>query len=189
RDTDLRTSLEPSGAEDIGIYTPFHDGARVYLTVPGGRREGFTFRAAPAGGFAGGFGFFNPTFVPDAGVTSSLSLPGSYTLVRGQLGEYYGLVGGGTLAFNPADNLNFGGQYVLATKEGLAYTVDAVSGDLLSVTDSHANTLSFTNIAVTSSAGPRVTFERDPQGRITAAVDPTGKKVRYQYDAKGDLTS
>src|SRR5262249_5392831 len=47
RDTALRPSLPPSGAEDVGVSTPFRDGTRVYLTVPGGRREGFTFRATP----------------------------------------------------------------------------------------------------------------------------------------------
>jgi len=32
-----------------------------------------------------------------------------------------------------------------------------------------------------------VSFERDPQGRITAVIDPSGNRIRYAYDAKGDL--
>src|SRR5262249_40398545 len=34
-----------------------------------------------------------------------------------------------------------------------------------------------------------VTFERDPQGRITAVVDPMGERIAYQYDGKGDLVT
>src|SRR5262249_43326651 len=40
---------------------------------------------------------------------------------------------------------------------------------------------------ITSNRGGKVTFDRDPQGRIIAAVDPMGHKVQYQYDVHGDL--
>jgi RHS repeat-associated protein len=187
RDTNLHTSLVPSGEEDFGIYTPFRDGTRVYLTLPGGKREGFTFTPRADVVF-GVVAFYHPAFTPDPGVTDQLSVP-DYTLTRTDAGDYYGLVTGGTLAYNPADALNFGGQYFLTTKDGLAYTVDAVTGELDNVADTNGNTLTFTDAAVTSSAGPSVTFSRDPQGRITAVTDPMGNQVHYAYDAKGDLVS
>ena len=48
RDTDLRTRLLPTGLEEEFIYNPLYDSARVYVTLPGGIREGFTFRLKPA---------------------------------------------------------------------------------------------------------------------------------------------
>ncbi len=185
RDTDLRTSVPPSGEEEYGVYNPFRDGARVYVTLPGGRREGFTFQPQRLGGFGGLFAFYAPAFVADPGVTDRLSVPDNVTLIPSGR-DYYAL---NDLPYNPADAANFAGRYTLTTKDGLVYTIDAVTGDLLAAADTHGNTLSFTDAAVTSSAGPRVTFERDPQGRITAAVDPAGKKVLYRYDARGDLVA
>ena len=77
RDTDLRTSVPPTGrTRGVGIYNPFRDGTRVYVTLPGGRREGFTFQPdAGAGLRAAVLGFYDPSFVPDPGVTSRLSVP------------------------------------------------------------------------------------------------------------------
>ena len=112
RDTDLRTSLEPSGAEAIGVYNAFREGTRVYLTLPGGRREGFTFHPVPVSGFGRLFGFSRPAFVADAGVTDRLSVPDDVTLTR--VGnEYFAL---NSLPYNPADALNYAGQYSLTTK-------------------------------------------------------------------------
>jgi RHS repeat-associated protein len=184
RDTDLRTSVEPTGQEEYGVYNPFRDGSRVYVTLPGGRREGFTFRPQRQGGFGGLF-FYQAAFAADLGVTDRLSVPDSVSLVYSN-GGYYSL---NDLAYNPADALNFAGKYTLTTKDGVAYTIDAVTGDLQTVTDAHANSLTFTDTAIVSSEGPRVTFTRDPQGRITAVTDPAGNTVRYQYDLAGDLVA
>jgi hypothetical protein len=38
--------------ENIGVFSGFEYGTRVYVTTPGGRREGFTFEPVPVGGFA-----------------------------------------------------------------------------------------------------------------------------------------
>ena len=187
RDTDLRSSVPSLGEfeEELGYYNPFREGSRVYVTVPGGRRQAFTFQPTPVSGFAGLYGLYNPTFVPDSGVTSSLSVP-QYTLVRNEYGEYFGA---NSLAYNPADSLNFGGVYYLTTEDGLLYKIDAKTGDLSVISDANGNSLTFTDTAITSSAGPRVTFGHDPQGRIISATDPDDNQVRYEYDAAGDLVS
>src|SRR5262249_29843932 len=67
--------------------------------------------------------------------------------------------------------------------------IDANRGLMLSVTDPNGNRLTYSDGGVTSSAGPSVTFGRDPQGRITTVTDPAGQQVRYQYDAAGNLAS
>jgi len=184
RDADLRTSVAPTGDEADLIYNPFADGTRVYVTLPGGEREGFTFEAELAPGLKGSFlGIYYPNFVPDAGVTSQLSVP-SYDLSVDADGQFYSYEDG--IPYN-ASSPAFGGVYTLSTKDGLAYTIDGNSGKLMTATDANGNTLTFTDAGITSSAGPQVTFDRDPQGRIVAVTDPVGNKVRYQYDASGNL--
>lgn len=186
RDTNLVTNVAPSGLEDELIYNPFRDGTRVYVTAPGGRREGFTFRLRPAPGLKGSFlGVFEGYFQADAGVTSRLSVE-SFDLVPTDLGEAYGYLS--SLPYNPVSPA-FGGKFYLSTADGLTYEINGRTGDLITVADTNANTLTFTDEAILSSTGQRITFERDPQGRITAAVDPMGGRVTYTYDAAGDLVA
>ena len=111
------------------------------------------------------------------------------TLIQDQDGNWDGLVNGGDLAYNPADSLNFGGVYYLTTKDGLAYTIDANTGQVNAISDANGNELSFTDSSISSNRGVQITFDRDPQGRIIAATDPMGDKVKYQYDANGDLVA
>jgi RHS repeat-associated protein len=196
RDVDVRTSVPRTGMEEDGFFNPFRDETRVYLTLPGGRREGFTFRPEinrvtrmliPLG-LPRESWQYDPIFVPDRGVTSRLTLGGATTLFRDEFtGEYFGLAGGRT-PFNPANDIYFG-AYTLTTKEGLAYIIDAPTGDLRSVTDTNGNTLTYSDNGIVSSTGVRVTFERDPLGRITSVTDPSGRRARYEYDVDGDLVA
>lgn len=187
RDTDLRTSVEQPSAEEREylIYKPFFDGARVYVTVPGGKREGFTFRPQP-GPFFSILKMWKPHFEPDPGVTSQLTVP-DFPLMRTADGDFVGYTGGGN--YNPANPVFGAGNYTLTTKEGIVYEINGDTGKMESVADRNGNKLAFTDAAITSSSGQKIAFERDPQGRITAAVDPSGKKIRYAYDAQGDLIS
>lgn len=182
RDVNLRTSVGPSGLEDVGIHTAFRDGTRVYITLPGGKREGFTFRPT-----AQQFlfqTFYHPNFVPDAGVTSRLNVADTTLDTDGF--EYFSF--GEGLPYNPAGE-EFGGRYTLTTKEGMVYAIDASNGRLISVTDTNGNRVTFSDGGVESSTGTKVAFERDPQGRIVAVTDPLNHQVRYQYDANSDLVA
>jgi RHS repeat-associated protein len=186
RDTELHTSVPKTGDEADLIYNSFQDRTRVYVTLPGGKREGFTFHPTLAPGFRGSFlGIYVPSFTPDAGVTDQLTVPSFNLAVStdGTVSSY-----GDGLPYNPASPL-FAGYYVLTTKDGLAYQIDGNTGSLRQVTDANSNTLTFSDAGIVSSAGPQVTFARDPQGRITALTDPAGKTVSYQYDAAGNLVA
>ena len=196
RDTDLQTSVGQPTADtaQLGGQNPFKNGTRVYITLPGGTREGFTFtpiedklsQLIGVGGFStGAYTTYDPAFVADAGVTDTLTVQDA-TIQQG-LGtdEYYGVSGD---AYNPADS-NFGGIYTLTTKEGIVYQIDAESGKLMSVTDNNGNTLTYTDSGIYSSTGQDVTFGRDAQGRITSVTDPMGKEILYAYDAQGNLIS
>jgi large repetitive protein len=81
RDTDLRISLKRDyWYEEFGYHTVgFKDGERVYITLPGGKREGFTFNAQPLrSSFNSVFAttgetLFYPSFEPDNGKTGLIS--------------------------------------------------------------------------------------------------------------------
>jgi RHS repeat-associated protein len=192
RDTDLRTSLKRDPQmEELGYYSAFKEGTRVYITLPGGKREAFTFKPKMVekydGVYLGQFAkyFYTPEFVADKGVTSTLSVESNF-ITKGQgTNQFYGFAGN---AYNPEDPY-FGGKYKLTTKEGIVYEIDAATGDLLTVTDTNGNKLTYTDEGIYSSTSKQVTFERDAQGRIAAVKDPMGELIKYGYDAKGDLVS
>ncbi|OUL29670.1 hypothetical protein BV378_05730, partial [Nostoc sp. RF31YmG] len=192
RDTDLRTSLKrDADMEELGYYTAFKEGTRVYITLPGGKREAFTFKPKMVekydGVYLGQFAkyFYTPEFVADKGVTSTLTVENNF-ITKGQgTDQFYGFAGN---AYNPEDPY-FGGKYKLTTKEGVVYEIDAVTGDLLTVTDNNGNKLTYTDAGIYSSTGKQITFERDAQGRIASVKDPMGELIRYGYNANGDLVS
>jgi YD repeat-containing protein len=87
------------------------------------------------------------------------------------------------------EDQDFGNQYILTTKDGTVYKINATDGKLESVADTNGNTLTYTDTEIRSSNGQKVVFERDNQGRIVSVTDPLGAKVKYEYDAKGDLVA
>jgi RHS repeat-associated protein len=189
RNTDLRTSLPKSGLEDIGSYTPFKTGTKVFLTMPGGKREGFTFtpdiKVLPGFGRNNNLVLASPRFTPDRGVTSTLNA-GSGQLTANEFGELYA---SGGIPWNPASP-DFGGGYTLTTREGIQYRINGETGLMTSAVDRNGNVLSFSNEGVTSqSESLRIAMERDSRGRIRSITDPLGKKISYAYSASGDLTS
>ena len=185
RDTNLRTGLPKTGLEDLGIYSAFKPGTKVYLTLPGGERQGFTFtpdlRALPS---FGGQPLIvaTPRFTPDRGITSTLSIRGG-TYILNQNNELTTLGGEN---YNPASE-DFGGGYTLTLKDGTQYFIEGKTGLLQTVTDRNGNRLTFGDAGISSSTGVTATFDRDAKGRITRVTDPAGHSVNYTYDAKGDL--
>ena len=192
RDADVRTSLpkdelyEQLGFRSVG----FKEGDAVYLTLPGGKREKFTFKLEAinslVNAFLGRYGLYKPTFVADKGSTSTLSVEtAGVVLIRGQNGQVVPFSGGSAFAhYHPQD---WGNYYQLTTKEGIVYNIDATTGDINSITNRNSDKLTFTDAGITSSNGLKVTFGRDTQGRITTVTDPMGKQIKYEYDSKGDL--
>jgi RHS repeat-associated protein len=167
----------------------------VFITLPGGKREAFTFKAKKVEEFRSGgeriptgiFGnyLYEASFIAEKGSTNKLTVEsGIFTRGNGS-DRYFGFQG---QPFNPADSL-FGGVYVLTSKDGTKYRIDAATGDLLTVQDTNGNTLTYSDSEIKSSTGQKVTFERDAQGRIVAVKDPMGELLRYGYDAQGDLVS
>ena len=186
RNVNLQSSVGSTGDEADGFFNAFKYGTHVYVTLPGGQREGFTFQPKVGDGMRGNFlGIFDPVFVPDPGVTDSLTVDASDLRIAGD-GTVYDYSTGE--AYNPASPL-FGGTYLVTTKDGIAYNIDGVSGQLTQVTDNNGNTLTFSDSGIVSTNGTKVTFERDTQNRVAAIIDPMGNRISYQYDATGNLTA
>ena len=80
-------------------------------------------------------------------------------------------------------------DYTLTTQSGIVYQINGNTGDLRSVRDTNDNILTFTHRGIESDTGVEVLFERDPQSRVVAVVDPAGNRVGYEYDAQGDLVA
>ncbi|MFN0057738.1 MAG: putative Ig domain-containing protein [Planctomycetota bacterium] len=161
---------------------PFQPGTRVHVTLPSGRRVGFTFQPTPTM-----FGFVvTPRFEPDAGVTETL--------------EALSQFGGTTLLFTGTACFEFifpynPREYVLTTEKGVRYTIDEHDG-LLRMEDIFGNAIDVTPSGLVSSTGIEIGFERDGQGRITRILEPSadgtprsGGQLVYTYDANGNLAS
>ncbi|HEY2411363.1 MAG TPA: FG-GAP-like repeat-containing protein [Pirellulaceae bacterium] len=182
RDTHLVTGLPKSGLEDFGIYSAFKPGTKVYLTLPGGKREGFTFNPSIQSLFD--LTIVHPAFTPDPGVTDALGARGGTFI----LGDDGGVYSGDGEPYNPAAE-EFGGGYTLTTKDGTIYQIDGNTGQLNNVTDRNGNTLTFSDSGISGPAGTQVTFQRDAQGHIVAVSDPSGKSIKYSYTTAGDLST
>ena len=197
RNTRLRTSVPKTGYEEYGIFNPWKVGTKVYVTLPGGKREGFTFWPQLRDEWLRGqiAQMYLPSFIPDPGVTSKLTVPDFDIFVLRQDPSRFStilrgdeVVAATSVPYNPSD-VTFGGTYTLTTRDGLQYEINGFTGLLDSVTDRNGNTLTFSNVGTTSSTGKQVLFERDPRGRITAVIDPMGNRIQYEYDARGDLVA
>ncbi len=170
---------------EVGDTVPFVNGTRVVITLPDGTSEGFTFEPTVDDNLYGIPLGYQPAFVPDAGVSDTLTVPS----VDGdllQLGNEY-ISGDGT-EYNPA-NSEFGDTYTLTQYGGLSYTFDATYGDVLTESDLHGNTLTFESNGIYSNTGKAVTFGFNNTGQITTITDPNGKNIVYAYDPAGDLVS
>ena len=195
RNAQVRTSLPKDELyEELGFRSVgFKEGDSVYITLPGGKRERFTFKlesmkvmGIPLTAFMRNRALYIPTFVADQGSTSTLTVnTAGIVLIKGIDGQVVPFSGGSAFAhYNTQD---WGNYYQLTTKEGVVYNIDATTGDINTITNRNGDVLSFSDGGIVSSNGQQVTFERDAQGRIVAAIDPMGNRVSYQYDANGDL--
>jgi RHS repeat-associated protein len=187
-DPKLKVDLVDGAEVGWGGYPAFLDGTRVYVTFPGGDRQGFTFM--PYETAYDPFGlitYWHPQFLPDAGNTYTLSVPDVLLDKDPDSGEYSTITEGGDLAtYNPR-NPDFGNQYTLTDPQGLKSTVNATTGKLLTVSNRRGNELTFSDSGISSNRGAQVTFDRDTHGRITRITDPAGNSLLYSYDALGNL--
>ena len=170
---DEAADLPSLGALAALTAEPFTRTSRVVVTRPDGRRVGFTFAPEPAGFPL--LTYLEPSFDPDPGVEDTL-IPVGAGLISDYGGAFYDLV----YPYNPK-------SYVLATREGLLYTIDEAAG-LQRVEDAYGNSVDVTPEGLEHSSGVAVLFERDDAGRVARIIEPPvdaetpGAERRYDYD-------
>ena len=182
--TKIEKQIDPNRLPDLSGYVPFRDGDRVIVTLPDGTREGFTFYGKPGKQFLGIVIDYNPFFVADIGIKSKLIVN---TVALKKVGEDYLDYESGRL-YNPADP-TFGGTYELQLRNGSSLVIEARTGDLSSIVDRAGNEVTLGPDGFTSKSGRGISFERDWANRITAIIDPRGKRLEYSYDGTGNLFS
>src|SRR5262249_15132190 len=146
------------------VSAPFKVGTKVYLTNPGGKREGFTFDPTPVSVPLFGT-YYRPNFDPDPGVFDKLDTIYDPT---NPYGDLYAKTADGSFV---TPLVNFGGPfnpdvYHLTVLDGTVYTYDQYKG-LQQVVDPNGNTLTVSAAGIISSSGPSIVFKRDAQNHIT----------------------
>ncbi|MCG8510707.1 MAG: RHS repeat protein, partial [Rhodospirillales bacterium] len=194
--------LEITGVDDdpragFGDVPAFTDHTRVAVTLPGGQRELFAFTPQPNVGFFGAVYDYVPAFTSLTGSGSTLVVEG-VTLDKLDGQDAY-VVAGKTNNYNPA---HYGaGAYVLTTRDGTAYTIDAQTGFIGFINDALGNEVEFDSVepnvdTITSRDADEnitalVTIRRDHLERITHIIDnsagasgggSTGNTITYTYD-------
>ncbi|MGE3817844.1 MAG: putative Ig domain-containing protein, partial [Isosphaeraceae bacterium] len=182
RDADVRTDVPPTGREALGAYNPFRLGTRVFLTLPDGRRVGFTF--APERRQVGGLTYYMPAFEADPGVEYRLDSAGRMLTLAGD--RLYDLKSG--RAYDPAGGLFAGPEYTLTAPDGTAYHLSTARGVEAQVLPD-GTVLVYSDSGITAPTGEAIRFVHDAAGRLTSVTAPDGTRVIYGYDGAGNLLS
>lgn len=156
----------------------------VTITWPDGRTESFDFTPQGLNTFYKIAAIPAYTARPSSPQTTSRLEPAPGDQSAGAPDPMDGNIYAGGFGEGPIYNPT---RFVLVAKDGTRYLLDTKTG-LVEATDRFGNKVTVTRDGITSSAGPSVSFLRDPSGRIFEMRSPDGTKVQYGYDAGGDLT-
>ena len=154
QDTNLQTSVPLTGNEADGIYNPFIEGTRVYLTLPTGQRAGFTF--TPQRHDQAGITWYTPAYTADPGVPWQLDSADA-VLIHGGNGFYSAQFG---LPYNPASGQFPGSQYTLTGPDGTVYSLSAPTLGVQEEVLPSGQILYYSGSGITSSTGGAVRFLR-----------------------------
>jgi len=178
--SNTKVAIDHGDGQTSSPYQPFQEGSRVLVTLPDGTKEGFRFYPTPVWQDILVSEYLYPKFVAELGVKSELLVANAPLLFKTTTNTYQDMTTG--YLYTPADALNF----VLRLRNGNELAIDAETGDLVSITDLSGNTLIFSDMGIEHSSGRGVQFERE-NGRITAVIDPAGRRITYDYDSAGNL--
>ena len=180
QDTDISETVPTTGFFGVFGATPFREDTRVYVTAPDGRRLGFTF--APEAAQPNAFGVpYRARFLADTGNYYRLEVPEGNAPILGLRSDGTANLFATGFPYNPH-------TYVLIAPNGNRYTTHESKG-LLRAEDRNGIRLDYSANGIAHSAGGRLQFIRDSQGRIVTIRDPEGNDWTYTYDANGDLAA
>ncbi|HND56370.1 MAG TPA: hypothetical protein PLV92_28325, partial [Pirellulaceae bacterium] len=168
--------------ESLAVFNPLREGSRVYLTLPDGRRVGFTF--TPVKSVLSGVTTYEPAFTADAGVDYQLDSAAA-VLTRGRDG-FYELAT--ARPYNPASGEFEGPQYTLTGPDGSVYRMSVARG-VEELRRADGARFYFSDGGITGADGDAVSFVRDEAGRLSAMIASDGQKVVYEYDSAGRVVA
>ena len=185
----------PSGVT-TDLNQPFSDGTRVFVSLPDGTIQRFTFDPIIQ---STAFGIYIPVLNPDPEFNSQLYVedidPGLRFVLDEERGDGTFRSQNGNL---PAIPSNFGSVFVLETENGLKYKFDIRSGKLLSIADQNDGRIEVIedengNIKIktlgtgTDNQDEETTNESIVINRVNVnAADPT-LPVKYRITSIGDV--
>ncbi|NJO93193.1 MAG: tandem-95 repeat protein [Hydrococcus sp. RM1_1_31] len=176
-ETDLQTNVPTTGKENLGVYNPFEAGTRLYLTLPDGKRAGFTF--APIKREITGLTYYTPAWVADAGVNYTLT---SAEILLSKAGNrFYDLQS--AQPYNPVATQK---AFSLTAPDGTIYHLNG-KGEVIEQVATNGTRLFYSDSGITASTGEMVRFVKDAQGRLTQITAPDGTAIVYSYDKDGRL--
>jgi YD repeat-containing protein len=179
-DVRLEAGVMPTGREDLGVYEPLRQGSRLYITLPDGKRVGFTFN--PTRLQIPGLTYFVPAWTADTGVPWQLE--SARTLLAQGGNRFYDLQTG--QPYNPASGEFAGPEYRLTGPDGVVYELSTARGVEVEVrTD--GTRIHYSDAGITTSTGESVQFLHDEAGRLTKVFAPDGTQLVYTYDESGNL--
>ncbi|WP_334407672.1 Ig-like domain-containing protein [Bradyrhizobium sp. AZCC 2289] len=178
-DTNVQSDVVLTGREDLGDFSPFAEGTRVYVTLPTGERVGFTFE--PVKHQIPGLIYYTPAFVADPGVTWTLDSAATQLTRVGN--RFYDLQTGAP--YNPAGR-DTSAQYTLTSPDGTSYEIDASLG-VSAIVFTDGVRLIVAESGIYAPNGDAISFVGGSNG-ITKVIGPDGDQVVYLYDAQGNLT-
>src|SRR5262249_39967083 len=145
RDTLIETNVPATGQEAQGVFNPFRTGTRLYLTLPDGRRVGFTF--TPERHEQTGVVYYTPAWQADPGVDYQLNSAGAVLSKAGD--RFYDIQTG--QPYNPASGRFNGSDYTLTAPDGTVYHLSTTKGVVEQILPS-GEQLFFSDSGVTDSS-------------------------------------
>ncbi len=180
-DVSLQVNVPTTGLEAYGVYAPFADDTRLYLTRPDGVRTGFTF--TPVAEVLGNVTVYHPAWTADdASGGWTLAMLTDATLVKVG-GSYYDSATG--LPYNPQGTS--GATYLLTAADGTGYVINPAIG--ITKIETATGNLIVSSSGITAPDGTSLRFVLNSAGDIARAQTPDGTTIVYTYDTDGRLIS
>ncbi len=172
---DFASNAPLTGEEGLGVYAPYAEGTRAYVTGPDGKRVGFTF--APTAVAGPGVALYRPAWSADE--ATGYRLETVDVLLEKAGGAFY-QVGTG-LPYN----LTKGGwgeiDFSLIASSGARFDYSVKDG-LRRQTSASGVVLSWSESGVVAANGDRLQFQLDRAGRVSGMADSRGALLTYDYD-------
>ncbi len=182
RDFNIETDVALTGKEDLGLWNPYHLGARLYLTLPEGYRVGFTF--VPQRHEVAGLTYYTPAWVADSGVDYTLESAQTLLVLVGN--RLYDLKTG--RPYNPTNGTFSDYEFTLTAPTGTVYRLSSARGVEEEIRSSGARFV-YSDAGIVGPSGEMIQFVTDTSGNLLSVTTPDGTQIIYIYDNHENLVA